>query len=277
MPGDLLPLLDPDADAVELAAILRDPAVICLYALLYETRDDPLTEVQLRQRFEEVNEPQSQLGRRKRDIYDHFKVEKVRTKGERAPRYVLVGRLVEPRDKKAHISARVRAEVLRLGRCAMCGASPRTEDVRLEVDHKIPQDWGGSVTDPENLQPLCSECNRGKKAYFATFDEHGALIAAACAHPEVHRRIGEMLLAASPHEVRADVLEIVANSGDQQDDWKKRTRELREIGWDYEIKKRTDSDGRRRSYYRLTRSASWPEGPIADAIRAAEKAKKTRR
>ena len=169
------------------------------------------------------------------------------------------------------------AEVLRLGRCAMCGASPRTEDVRLEVDHKIPMDWGGSPTDPDNLQPLCSECNRGKKAYFATFDEHGALIAAACAHSEVHRRIGEMLLAAAPDEVRADVLEMVANSGDQQDDWKKRTRELREIGWDYEIKKRTDSDGRRRSYYRLTRSASWPEEPIADAIRTAEKAKKTRR
>ena len=277
MSRDLLPLLDPDADAAELSAILRDDAVVFLYGVLYKTREAPLTEIELREQFEEVNEPQSQLGRRKRDIYDHFQVEKVRTKGERAPRYVLVGRLLEPRDKKAAISARVRAEVLRLGRCAMCGASPRTEDVRLEVDHKIPMDWGGSPTDPDNLQPLCSECNRGKKAYFATFDEHGALIAAACAHSEVHRRIGEMLLAASPDEVRADVVEMVANWGDQQDDWKKRTRELREIGWDYEIKKRTDSDGRRRSYYRLTRSASWPEEPIADAIRTAEKAKKTRR
>ena len=277
MADDLLPLLDPDEDAEELSAILRDASVVFLYRVLFETRDAPLTEVELIKRFEEDNDPQSQLGRRKRDIYDHFKVEKVWEKGDRKPRYVRTGRLPEPRKKKQTISARVRAEVLRLGRCAMCGASPRTEDVRLEVDHKIPMDWGGAPTDIENLQPLCVACNRGKKAYFATLDEFGEEIAAACAHPEVHRRLGEMLMSVSPGEIRSDILELVANAGDPQEDWQKRLRELREIGWDYEVRKQKDESGRVRSYYRLTKSAPWPQGSISAAIRATERAKKAAR
>ena len=62
------------------------------------------------------------------------------------------------------VNARVRFKVLSLGRCATCGRSPKYEKVILEVDHIIPRDRGGS-NEESNLQPLCKECNQGKKNF----------------------------------------------------------------------------------------------------------------
>ena len=45
------------------------------------------------------------------------------------------------------------------GRCALCGATKK--DRMLDVDHIIPRSRGGKTT-PENLQVLCSKCNRSK-------------------------------------------------------------------------------------------------------------------
>lgn len=47
-------------------------------------------------------------------------------------------------------------------RCHLCGRSA-SEDVRLEVDHKIARARGGKST-PENLWTLCYDCNHGKLA-----------------------------------------------------------------------------------------------------------------
>lgn len=48
-------------------------------------------------------------------------------------------------------------------RCRQCGRSPAIHfGVVLEVDHIIPWAQGGK-TIPENLQTLCSNCNRSKK------------------------------------------------------------------------------------------------------------------
>ncbi len=59
------------------------------------------------------------------------------------------------------ISDVIRYEVLKKagGRCELCGA---TKDERmLDIDHIIPRSRGGS-NDIENLQVLCSKCNRSK-------------------------------------------------------------------------------------------------------------------
>ena len=63
------------------------------------------------------------------------------------------------------ISERVRYQVLNNDgfRCRACGRSA-DDGVKLTVDHIKPVDWGGT-NDMPNLQTLCEECNRGKKAW----------------------------------------------------------------------------------------------------------------
>jgi 5-methylcytosine-specific restriction endonuclease McrA len=47
-------------------------------------------------------------------------------------------------------------------RCQICGARA-SDDMTLEVDHRIPVAKGGLNTD-DNLWTLCAECNAGKQA-----------------------------------------------------------------------------------------------------------------
>lgn len=54
------------------------------------------------------------------------------------------------------LGAKVRWQVLGIGKCSACGC---TED--LEIDHKTPVSRGGSCA-LENLQALCRTCNRKK-------------------------------------------------------------------------------------------------------------------
>lgn len=70
------------------------------------------------------------------------------------------GKIVGPRKA---ISLRKRFFVMKRDgfTCVLCGACG--QGVRLEVDHKVPHAMGG--TDAlDNLQTLCFECNRGKRA-----------------------------------------------------------------------------------------------------------------
>ncbi len=269
------PLPHPDHDADELQELLRHSVWIELYRLLYESRAAPLLWTEIAAAFEVDHKPQGQLARRLRQLYPYFEIAKVRHKGDPGPRYVLMRCKSTAAPSGETISLRTRAEVLQFGRCAQCGRSPRDDDeVVLEVDHKIPKDWGGHPTDRGNLQALCRECNAGKKAYYATFDTVSDDIAAAAAEPEVHRRIGELLRAASPNEVRNDVLEFVSNMRDAQEDWQKRLRELRVVGWDYTWRKQKDESGRVRTYYRLIKSAPWPDGSVSTAIKRGARATK---
>ena len=134
----------------------------------------------------------------------------------------------------------------------------------------MPKAWGGS-DDLENLQALCEECNRGKKDFFASFTEFADEIRQAIGLPSVHMRIGELLKAFGPKAVRSDVLELVASPpGNYQEDWQKRLRELRVLGWEIETS-RLREDGRIRSYYRLGRAEPWPAGSVREEIRRREK------
>lgn len=63
-------------------------------------------------------------------------------------------------DNPVSDSLRLRVLKEARGRCALCGA---TRDERiLDVDHIIPRSKGGK-TEYENLQVLCSKCNRSKQ------------------------------------------------------------------------------------------------------------------
>lgn len=225
-----------------------------------------LTLPELQQRIPEYAE-QTHFSRRLRDGDKVFIIERLRE--GRLVRYRITGRRRQEAES-ARISARVRARVLfRDGsRCQMCGASPEKDpDVWLEVDHRLPLHLGGT-NEEDNLWTLCRRCNQGKRAYFATLDEHADKLRDAMQHQEVHRRLGETLRAFGQGvDVPSHVLEIAASAKQFQEDWHRRLRELRNLGWDYEVKKR--KEGRRMvSYYRLTRDGGWPpSGTIREALR----------
>ena len=113
----------------------------------------------------------------------------------------------------------------RMGACGMCGRTVQKHKIALVVDHKIPRGWGGS-SDPENLWAICEECNHGKKNLFASIDS--AAMRSAIAHSSVHVRIGELLKGFGVGKpVPSHMIDAVAG----QDEWRKRLRELRYLGW----------------------------------------------
>ncbi|MFN7560396.1 MAG: HNH endonuclease, partial [Prosthecobacter sp.] len=127
------------------------------------------------------------------------------------------------------------------------------DGIKLQVDHKIPQTWGGT-NDIENLWALCVECNHGKKNLFASQDDG---VKSLLQHSSVHVRIGELLKLNLGQPVAARLIDFVAN----QDDWKKRTRELRYLGWEIEVTKKKQANGRVTSFYQLNSFTDWPEDP----------------
>jgi 5-methylcytosine-specific restriction endonuclease McrA len=267
------PLPAPGSD--ELQAMALGTAQRAIYRVLYENQTTPLTMLEIRDRLHEELGSQEQLDRRRRDLNPYFVIERVRRGPETG--YRIVGRKPRTESDDLGISERVRAEVLRFGRCEQCGRTPRDHGVLLQVDHKMPQSWGGT-NDITNLQALCEECNRGKKNYYKTLDRWGPAITEAGQHREVHRRLITMLELAHPDELRSDVLEMVAHQQQYQEDWHKRLREVRELGWDYGWRKQADDRGRVWVYYRLTkRGTTPPEGQFRAAITQAENRKRRAR
>lgn len=196
---------------------------------------------------------QTNFGRRRRDLNYHYVIE-TRRQGAKVL-YVYKGLREQPRDT-AQIGPKLRAQVLHAagGRCGMCGRTVERHGVVLVVDHKVPREWGG-LTEPENLWAICEECNLGKKNYFKSVD--AGWMRKVMGHKSVHVRIGETLKAFAPEPVAAATLEFVAN----QDDWKKRTRELRYLSWDIQVFNRKLTGGRVSSFYQLRQWKPWPDDP----------------
>lgn len=261
MTGEDLPL--PDSD--ELNEIVRNRAERAIYRFLFENRDQWFTMREIEDGVEHAVGRQTQMGRRRRNLAKKFVLEQ-RREG-RDTKYRLGARR-EDAVEEAAISEKTRAEVLQWGRCAMCGKRALEDDVRLQVDHRIPQSLGGT-NDIENLQPLCEACNRGKKDLFDSYGRFADQIAAAVTYEEPHKRIGELLKAFDGEWVRGDVVELVANAQQYQSEWRKRLRELRVLGWDYEYRRKRE-DGRVRTYFRLLQSEPWPSGPVGQEIRRRE-------
>ncbi len=270
MDGDL-----PEPDSDELVSLISSSPLRLLYGLLYRRRDSPPTMAEVRLFMATaLGEDQVHFDRRLRELRDHFDIPAESIGGEF--RYPLRGWRAAPRPSdEPRISLRLRAQVLAPQRCAQCGRTPLEDGVKLVIDHRVPRAWGGT-TEPENLQPLCQDCNAGKRDYFRTFAPYADEIRRAANYDEPQRRIGELLKAFGDEWVRTDLLAVVASAKEYQEDWQRRLRDLRFLGWDYEHKKQYDQGARVWTYYRLVRSAPWPPN-IHAAIRAEEQRRKAER
>ncbi|MFB9166541.1 HNH endonuclease [Arthrobacter psychrochitiniphilus] len=144
----------------------------------------------------------------------------------------------------------------------------------MRLTTNCPLAWGGT-DDIENLQPLCEECNHDKQDYYATFNAYADKIRVAASLLEPHKRIGETLrvFKEAGEPTPSEVVGLVACLIQYQENWQKRMRELRQLGWDYRTHKKK-KHGRMRSSYELTKWMPWPSEPIAPLIRQIENDKK---
>ena len=224
-----------------------------ILALLKE-HPEGLSEGEMRAAIGMKPEEQIQFGRRRRDLHYYYRIDKKRI-GKKTV-YIYRGPLEVPRDATP-TDAKTRALVLHAahGRCGMCGRTIEKHGITLVVDHKIPREWGGK-TEPENLWAICEECNQGKKNLFASVDS--AAMRSAIRHDSVHVRMGELLKGAGVGEpVPSHMIDIVAN----QDEWRKRLRELRYLGWEIAAIRTYLPGGRFQSAYRLDKFTEWPPDP----------------
>lgn len=227
-----------------------------------------LSITQIRKLLDLGGQEQQHLDRRMRDLDEEHEIERLRSEG--ATLYVYKGPREVPR-KREPINRKVRGQVLLRsnGACAMCGRTIARHGVTLQIDHIIPVEWGGG-SEIENLQALCDEDNAAKKAYFAGFDQE--LMKKVFAFPKVHHRLGHLLIALQPAYVESFVLEAVA----AQDDWQKRLRELRTLGWEIKVRRVKQPNGRVTSAYKVEHWNQLSDDPAAD-VRRVEKTRGSKR
>lgn len=201
---------------------------------------------------------QTQLPRRIRELDQENIIER---KGQGVDTLYVFIREKEVLNDVKKVDKTTRARIIHRDgyRCQMCGKTPSEDGVKLQIDHRIPQDWGGSSED-SNLWTLCAECNSGKKNYFDTITDPD--VRKSMLNSEIWVRLGELLKAKNGEFVPKEILAIVAFS---HDDWERRLRELRLIKWDYEVMKRKQGNKVFVSY-RLTKWAEWPDD-VGDTIR----------
>jgi len=256
----------PEPESERLAALVRGSALRLVYGLLYRRLASPPTESEIAYflRAASVDTPVSQV---LRDLQDYFEINVIMDKGDE--RYRLTGWAGHRQASElVPISNRLRAQTLAAGRCAMCGRAP-THGVVLEVDLRVPADWGGA-NDPENLWPLCQDCHEGWQQYLQTYAPYASQISAAASLAEPQRRIGELLKAFAGEWVSSDLIGAVASAREYQEDYQRRIRDLRYLGWVIEKQRRYQEGARVTVYYRLIQSAPWPDN-IRAAIVAEEK------
>ena len=93
-------------------------------------------------------------------------------------------------------------------------------------------------------------------------------------HESIHVRIGEFLKIYQEREGQPAPKTLVNIVASTHEDWEKRLRELRELGWRYRVIKKKEGS-RVRTYYQLVHWEPWPSDPAA-AIREAEHRKGVR-
>ncbi|WP_427173789.1 HNH endonuclease [Arthrobacter sp. 92] len=268
-------LLLPQPGSPELYDLIASDQHRVLYNFLHDRKDDPPTMVEIRAHAATVaGASRSQTDRRVRDLRDVYGIEVSCRRINGKSKYILEGLRDPSVPRRIAISRRLRAQVLLSQRCAQCGKTPNDDAIKLEVDHKLPLTWGGD-SDIDNLQALCHECNNGKRDYFTSIDQHADKMRAAASWLEPHKRIGEALKAfeAAGELAPSQIIAVVACMHQFQEDWQKRMRELKELGWQYRVHYRYE-DGRKRSHYELTAWTPWPHGDIAAEIRRRERARK---
>ncbi|WP_347358475.1 HNH endonuclease signature motif containing protein [Bdellovibrio sp.] len=237
-----------------------------LEILKKNTKDPGIDIVGIRSKLGLKNGEQQHLDKRVRELYPYHLI--TRKKVGLKTFYKYEGLRPDKTWEFENINKTLRAKIIirANGTCQKCGRTITDDKIKLHVDHKIPQSWGGSNAE-ENLEAICSTCNEGKKDYFSTFETE--LMKKIVSKKSVHERILELLNSKAGTWVSADLIEFVANSIEVQTDWRKRLRELRYLG--ATIKSRRIQDGRRStSAYCLIRRVEVPNN-ISAAIRKLEK------
>lgn len=203
-----------------------------------------------------VGAEQMHLDRRLRGLRKYFNVPRRKVDGRWV--YVFEGSKDLATDSGV-ISGKQRARILNLakGRCQMCGRAVNEDRIKLQVDHKVPQTWGGLTVD-ENLWAICTQCNHGKRDYFKSFDPKE--MAELVAIESVHERIAKFLKMHMGKPVDSNLIEDIANVRDRQEDWQKRLRELRYpvVGLKIETSRYKTEQGFFRATYKLTKWADIP-------------------
>lgn len=264
----------PEPEGEQLAALLGESSTRLAYGLLYRRRSNPPTAAEIGFYLDAAASGGTSTDRVLRSLKAHFDIATVVRHGDE--RYELRGWATHHQAAESPaLSSRRRAQALAPGLCAQCGKSPLKHGVVLEVDLKVPPEWGGT-TDPENLQPLCEECLEGKRQHLGTYISYSEQIRNAASFDEPQRRIGELLLALQDEWVPSELIGIVASAQEYQTDYERRIRELRTLGWEYKVRKAYGEGARVKVYYRLVRSAAWPEN-IHAAITAEEKRRRADR
>ena len=199
---------------------------------------------------------QMHFDRRLRSLRKHFHVPRKKIKGRWV--YVYEGPKENVKESGS-ITGKQRARILNLakGRCQMCGKTVSEDGIKLEVDHRIPQTWGGT-DDDENLWAVCVQCNHGKRDFFASFDEKEMVELIAI--ESVHERIAKFLKMHEGEPVDSNYIEDIANVRERQEDWQKRLRELRYpvVGLQIETGRYRTPQGFIRSTYKLIK---WQDIP----------------
>lgn len=220
-----------------------------------QSNPEGLTLGEIRQALNLKSHEHIHLDRRMRQVQKAWAIEKIGSSSN--PRYVFRGERTEALSVSG-VNQTLRAAVLHRarGRCGMCGRSIERDGVRLVVDHKIPRNWDGT-DEIENLWAICEECNAGKKDYFSSFDS--SAMQQVMRYQSPHMRIGELLKLHFGELVPAWLIEFVAFD---QDDWQKRTRELRYLNWQIKVTKKKNATTQRvESFYTLKSFTEWPANP----------------
>jgi hypothetical protein len=260
----------PEPESEQLAALLGGGSLRLVYGLLHRRRSNPPTADEIRFFLQASAVEDGSVDTALEGLRDYFAIAAITLDG--TTRYQLHGWAgSRPAAQALPIGSRLRAQVLAPARCAQCGRTPLRHGVVLDVDWRVPTDWGGT-NDPENLQPLCEECRDGKRQYLQTYAAFSEQISRAASCDEPQRRIGELLRALKDEWVPSDLIGIVASAKEYQEDYQRRLRDLRFLGWDYEKSKRYHEGARVKVYYRLLHAAPWPPN-----IRAAITAEEDRR
>jgi hypothetical protein len=253
-----------------LAVLVREGSLRLVYGLLYRRRANPPTarEIALFLQASSIEMPVEDV---LRGLREYFDIEAVGHAD--ADRYHLRGWAVTmPVSTLTPISRRLRAETLTLGRCAMCGRTPLRHGVVLSVDLKFPPEWGGT-NDRDNLWPLCEDCKEGRREFLQAYAPYSEEISRAAGFDEPQRRIGELLKAFDGRWVPSDLIGIVASAKEYQEDFQRRIRELRTLGWRIQARRRYHESPHVRVYYRLIHAEPWPDNIHAAIVRRSSKGK----
>ncbi len=146
----------------------------------------------------------------------------IEVKGDGTSRLISAKKQKAKGERKA-ISEKLRFQVLQRDgyRCRACGRSPEKDGVTLQIDHILPVDWGGETV-LDNLQALCDEDNRGKKAWVASHSSQ--VIKEIGGLDTIEQRIEALFDSLPNQDVSSGMIQVIARAID----WQRALRKIRE-------------------------------------------------